>query len=444
MKTHVRHTKINMNPEERVAFEEKLSELAEGGPNKTRIEFLTELATGYCLAGIHVAEELVGLVERKITSLPTPEKKLTLLYLVDSMMKLSSLQYRSLFQRNMPIVFYGALQSASSFPKPKESLMKLHRTWKERKFFSSSLLDSMVNIPEISPEKPLPLQVFQKPADSLMAMFFREEMREMDLILQKHQPNPHNFLPPFPSPIQSNILNGLISAPLSYKHQEATRIILSNSPKKEVRLQHPPITPQKKEISFISEKVLTWDNIGDSSMKPWGLVARLYDSKLPRCEQCGLRLKDKPSMAIHLDGHFRNAQKLRQKIRIAYSQQWFIALRDWIGNSLRKSGMMIMLKEVVDEKTEKPISVAIAREDQLECPVCGEDFNQFWNSDDEEWYCTETVLKESDDTLYHVHCLEMEEERVVEVINSDFLSLKRILSNLESDDFLQERKRIKV
>lgn len=47
----------------------------------------------------------------------------------------------------------------------------------------------------------------------------------------------------------------------------------------------------------------------------------------------------------------------------------------------------------------------------MNCPVCGEQFNQFWDKELEEWLCKEAVIG-TDDVIYHALCLpqEMKEE----------------------------------
>lgn len=53
----------------------------------------------------------------------------------------------------------------------------------------------------------------------------------------------------------------------------------------------------------------------------------------------------------------------------------------------------------------------------MNCPACGEQFNQFWDTDLEEWLCKESVLGD-DDQIYHVLCLPRESTDDVKDINS--------------------------
>lgn len=58
----------------------------------------------------------------------------------------------------------------------------------------------------------------------------------------------------------------------------------------------------------------------------------LYDALPHQCRQCGFRFSksSKSRLDGHLDWHFRQNRKLKDKNRRATSRGWYLALEDWV------------------------------------------------------------------------------------------------------------------
>jgi len=138
------------------------------------------------------------------------------------------------------------------------------------------------------------------------------------------------------------------------------------------------MNPSKNSMNqiFQGDNILDWSNCTDPSRGAAELVAKLYDPSMIQCVQCGVRFKDKSKMEPHLDWHFRNNRREREKTKKAFSRPWFLPYEIWIstGELAAESARKVLLKDDKEEEAEEVTYVVIAREDQLACPVCKEDF----------------------------------------------------------------------
>lgn len=72
----------------------------------------------------------------------------------------------------------------------------------------------------------------------------------------------------------------------------------------------------------------------------------LYSEKPLQCKQCGFRYpkteKDQQKMDSHLDSHFRQNRKLKERVKRGLSRSWFVTVDEWIhgegGESMSQQG----------------------------------------------------------------------------------------------------------
>ena len=418
-----------MNLEEREAFEERLGELVERGASREVISLLTEVAKDFLETG-STGDFVVSLVERRMRLAP-PSQRLALFYLVDSILKNVGSHYIGRFQKILPSLFSETFLRVEK--SVKDSMIRMHKTWVEARLFDQQFLQKISTVFTLSQfaQNPLPLPLPPPPTqvvevkrrpDNPHLQTYLKELKELDLILQWKCLKPVQTLPTL-SPLEQ-MRNGALVAPLPSWRVDLIRASLL---KNELARSHIPMPV----VLAKSEVALDWDNF-TSKGTPHNLIGALYNPKTPPCLQCGLRNRDKPSAVAHLDWHFRNNKLQREKTVKARSRQWFSHFRSWISRSLvaasSSESAKIMIVEGKEE--EEPMPVAVAREDQLDCPVCGEDFEQIWDADEEEWFCTDTVLWKEDDTLYHSRCLPPDQDSrkrsllLVDSIISDMIEKK--------------------
>ncbi|CAO3584453.1 unnamed protein product [Absidia cylindrospora] len=186
-----------------------------------------------------------------------------------------------------------------------------------------------------------------------------------------------------------------------------------------------------------------------------GAVEALY-TRLPlKCKQCGIRYPDtkegKEKMDGHLDSHFRQNRRMKERAKRGLSRSWFVSENDWIhgaegeltshqmptfmtdkqqrrygdddGTSLqqnmddsRNPGDMNSMDNnpsSIQEKKERLNRAHKQLEDTMvvmphddgerkPCPICGESFTDVWNDDEEEWMYKNAIFVDS--KIYHATC----------------------------------------
>ncbi|CAG8669655.1 6757_t:CDS:10 [Rhizophagus irregularis] len=188
----------------------------------------------------------------------------------------------------------------------------------------------------------------------------------------------------------------------------------------------PPLSTVKSVMGL--EKIQLTSN--DIQRKHEGVVAVIYDALPRQCKQCGFRYsgddEGKAKMDAHLDWHFRQNRRMKEKSKKAQSRSWFVSDEDWIHSreSDTKNSATPAFFDF-DSGTTKNITggnntnIQTNRRDELfnestvivpldpekaskPCPICQEKFQCFWNDTDEEWLFRNAV--EVDGVIYHATC----------------------------------------
>ncbi|RKP23580.1 hypothetical protein SYNPS1DRAFT_30662 [Syncephalis pseudoplumigaleata] len=123
-----------------------------------------------------------------------------------------------------------------------------------------------------------------------------------------------------------------------------------------------------------------------------GLFEIVYGQLGLRCGQCGLRFSDdergQARMSAHLDRHFKQNRRLKERTRKVISRCWFVRDEDWVHSRL------------VTNEDENVISPP--EDEKLPCPICQEKFEEFWCDEEEEWMLRNAVMVNG--KIYHATC----------------------------------------
>ncbi|KAK9764749.1 mRNA 3' end processing factor [Basidiobolus ranarum] len=156
----------------------------------------------------------------------------------------------------------------------------------------------------------------------------------------------------------------------------------------------------------------------DIQRKRPGSVESLYEALALQCTTCGFRYhKDsqgRAKMDQHLDWHFRQNRRLKEKAKKIQSRTWFVSEEDWIHSRENQSSSLQApaffdqensnsqpIKDDESELRELTIVVPFDHNGKL-CPICKEKFVSFWSDSEEEWMYRNAVLVE--DVVYHATC----------------------------------------
>ncbi|KAF9963230.1 hypothetical protein BGZ70_007547 [Mortierella alpina] len=156
-----------------------------------------------------------------------------------------------------------------------------------------------------------------------------------------------------------------------------------------------------------------------------------------QCNQCGYRCPKsadaQKKMDAHLDWHFRQNRRMKDKAKKSHSRSWLVGEEDWIhsregdmGHNQQPvffdfaSGMtktskdemalqeeIAALKEQISSESSLIHNLAVPESEAAViiakgCSVCKEKFTKVWNEPEEEWsYKNATVI---DKMIYHATC----------------------------------------
>ncbi|CDS13196.1 hypothetical protein LRAMOSA05374 [Lichtheimia ramosa] len=159
-----------------------------------------------------------------------------------------------------------------------------------------------------------------------------------------------------------------------------------------------------------------------------GAVEVLYSGLPLQCKQCGFRYpkteQGQSKMDAHLDSHFRQNRRMKERVKRGLSRSWFVTEDEWIsgaGGELASHQAPTFLNDSTSSahphghvgspsaqagsETLGPDSQVVVMPDENNrkpCPICGERFVDFWNDDEEEWMYKNAVLVNN--TIYHATC----------------------------------------
>ncbi|KAI8065771.1 hypothetical protein BC940DRAFT_71500 [Gongronella butleri] len=156
-------------------------------------------------------------------------------------------------------------------------------------------------------------------------------------------------------------------------------------------------------------------------------VECLYADLPLKCKQCGIRYPDthdgETRMDAHLDSHFRQNRRMKDRGKRGLSRSWFVSVDDWIEGAegqVAHQQMPVFMSDKHDGATDDdraqksdPLADKLALEecmvvkpandaDRVPCPICGEPFVDVWNDEQEEWMYKNSVLV--DGKIYHATC----------------------------------------
>ncbi|KAI8636762.1 hypothetical protein BD408DRAFT_406935 [Parasitella parasitica] len=196
------------------------------------------------------------------------------------------------------------------------------------------------------------------------------------------------------------------------------------SPSPPVVANKPSDEPQVLSINRFGPFVL---DSKDLQIARPGAVELLYSAQPLQCKQCGFRYpkteKGQAKMDAHLDSHFRQNRKMKERVKRGLSRSWFVTVDEWIsgeGGELMSQQAPAFLHDGMGHANQKSVekSNQSASEDAIDpnlytvimpdddnrkpCAICGERFVDFWNDDEEEWMYKNAVLV--DNKIYHATC----------------------------------------
>ncbi|KAI9481275.1 MAG: hypothetical protein EXX96DRAFT_595146 [Benjaminiella poitrasii] len=182
-----------------------------------------------------------------------------------------------------------------------------------------------------------------------------------------------------------------------------------------------------------------------------GAIELLYSAEPLQCKQCGFRYpkteKGQARMDAHLDSHFRQNRKMKERVKRGLSRSWFVTVDEWVhgeGGELTSQQAPAFLHDnssanqkstdktsQANEETIDPNKYTVIMpdgDDRKPCPICGERFIDFWNDEEEEWMYRNAIMM--DGKIYHATC-HADAVKSGSLVNSD--------TNMDQDHSLKRK-----
>ncbi|ORX56382.1 hypothetical protein DM01DRAFT_1303896 [Hesseltinella vesiculosa] len=412
----------------------------------------------------NAANVIVREIEQRIR-MNAPNQKLPILYLIDSICKNVGGTYITHFSRNIVSVFVDAyslvdLQTQASFE-------RLLQTWKNGlpnggPVFARHLIESMERSvqfvrqktnrapanayqPPPMPHQQRPPMPHQQPPHMPHRQSPHMPHQQPPTALDPRQPPPNTLAPPpfqqpkpqpTPPPATAfigQIFPGMVAAPVQTQPPQPPHQ-LSPSPQPSIdtnALLHSlmskgiigkPATPNSQPSAPTSGILLCSKDLQRALPNA---VECLYADLPLKCKQCGIRYPKtddgQARMDAHLDSHFRQNRRIKERGKRGLSRSWFVSVSDWVAGAegeLTHHQMPIFVLDKHDANKEDEQGIDLIAEtqrlenstvvkplnttEQPSCPICGESFIDVWNDEQEEWVYKNAVF--TDDKIYHATC----------------------------------------
>ncbi|GAN08321.1 conserved hypothetical protein [Mucor ambiguus] len=249
-------------------------------------------------------------------------------------------------------------------------------------------------------------------------------------------PNTHTPTPPLVANVLSPVIPPLPASPLANQQTSShTKVDTADLLKSLTSMGYlspsPPVVANKPSDD---PQVLSMNRFGpfildskDLQIARPGAVELLYSAEPLQCKQCGFRYpkteKGQAKMDAHLDSHFRQNRKMKERVKRGLSRSWFVTVDEWIngeGGELMSQQAPAFLHDGMGHVNQKSVekSNQALGEDAIDpnlytvimpdddsrkpCAICGERFVDFWNDDEEEWMYKNAILV--DGKIYHATC----------------------------------------
>ncbi|EOA35197.1 hypothetical protein CARUB_v10020347mg [Capsella rubella] len=161
---------------------------------------------------------------------------------------------------------------------------------------------------------------------------------------------------------------------------------------------------------------LSFDNPSSLNVRHESVIKSLYADMPRQCSACGVRFKCQEDHSKHMDWHVRKNRMAKPGVRQGQQPQksrgWLASVPLWL-SAATGGGMVESAKpsfggetqKKKDNEEERKELVVPADEEQKNCALCEEPFEEFFSHEADDWMYKDAVYFNMNGTIVHSKCM---------------------------------------
>jgi len=159
---------------------------------------------------------------------------------------------------------------------------------------------------------------------------------------------------------------------------------------------------------------LSFDNPSSLNVRHESVIKSLYSDMPRQCSSCGLRFKCQEEHSKHMDWHVRKNRSVKTTTRLGQqpkkSRGWLASASLWLcaatgGETVEVASFGGEMQKKKGKDEEPKQLMVPADEDQKNCALCVEPFEEFFSHEDDDWMYKDAVYLTKNGRIVHVKCM---------------------------------------
>ncbi|XP_010511479.1 PREDICTED: polyadenylation and cleavage factor homolog 1-like [Camelina sativa] len=239
-----------------------------------------------------------------------------------------------------------------------------------------------------------------------------------------HQPVSRTLTPNYPVPSTNFVPNTSVQAPVFTNYSNMASVVSQSMPQpivfsKELIALLSVLNNEKEKPTSEASKPgelplgLSFDNPSSLNVRHESVIKSLYSDMPRQCSSCGVRFKCQEEHSKHMDWHVRKNRTAkpvgRQGQQTKKSRGWLASASLWLsaatGGGMEQAAKPSFGGETQKKEEEQKQLVVPADENQKNCALCEEPFEEFFSHEDDDWMYKDAVYLNKKGRIVHAKCM---------------------------------------
>ncbi|CAD5316454.1 unnamed protein product [Arabidopsis thaliana] len=159
---------------------------------------------------------------------------------------------------------------------------------------------------------------------------------------------------------------------------------------------------------------LSFDNPSSLNVRHESEIKSLYSDMPRQCSSCGVRFKCQEEHSKHMDWHVRKNRLVKTTTRLGQqpkkSRGWLASASLWLcaatgGETVEVASFGGEMQKKKEKDEEPKQHMVPADEDQKNCALCVEPFEEFFSHEADDWMYKDAVYLTKNGRIVHVKCM---------------------------------------